>query len=64
MSLNHILGIIITVIAYGLLWYLVLYGRRIINRIDDSKLENLREIKQELGLNKEKNGQNRSAYRR
>ena len=56
MSLNHILGIIITVVAYGMLWYLVLYGRRIIERIDDSKLENLREIKQELGLNKEKNG--------
>ncbi|MFC1714473.1 hypothetical protein ACFL6S_12465 [Candidatus Poribacteria bacterium] len=56
MSLNHILGIIIITIAYGLLWYLVLYGRRIIGRIDDSRLENLREIKRELGLNKDKNG--------
>ncbi len=56
MSLDHILGIIIITIAYGLLWYLVLYGRKIIKRIDDKRLENLREIKQELGLNKEKNG--------
>ncbi len=56
MSLNHILCIIIIIVAYGLLWYLVLYGRRIIERIDDSRLENLREIKRELGLNKEKNG--------
>ena len=56
MSLDHILGIIIIAIAYGLLWYLVLYGRRIIERIDNSRLENLREIKRELGLNKEKNG--------
>jgi len=56
MSLNHILGIIITAVAYGILWYLVLYGRRIIERIDNSRLENLREIKRELGLNKERNG--------
>ncbi len=56
MSLNHILGIIIIVIAYGMLWFLVLYGRRIIERIDDSSLESLREIKRELGLTKEKNG--------
>lgn len=56
MSLNHILGIIIIALAYGLLWYLVLYGRRIIERIDEGRLENLREIKRELGLNKEKNG--------
>ncbi len=56
MSLDHILGIIIIIIAYGLLWYLVLYGRRIIEKIDNSRLENLREIKRELGLNKEKNG--------
>ncbi len=56
MSLNHIFGIIIIIVAYGMLWYLVLYGRRIIEKIDDSRLENLREIKQELGLSKEKNG--------
>ena len=56
MFLDHILGIVITAIAYGLLWYLVLYGRKIVERIDDSRLENLREIKRELGLNKEKNG--------
>ncbi len=56
MSLNQILGIAVIAAAYGLLWYLVLYGRRIIKRIDDRRLENLREIKQELGLSKEKNG--------
>ena len=56
MSLNHILGIIVVMLAYGLLWYLVLYGRRIIERIDGDRLENIREIKRELGLNKEKNG--------
>lgn len=56
MSLNHILGIIIIAIAYGALWYFVLYGRKIIERIDNTRLTNLREIKRELGLNKEKNG--------
>lgn len=56
MSLDHILGLVVIIIAYGMLWYLVLYARRIIGRIDDSSLENLREIKRELGLNKEKNG--------
>lgn len=56
MFLNHILGIIIIVIAYGMLWYLVLYARKIIEKIDDNRLKSLREIKRELGLNKEKNG--------
>ena len=56
MHLNHILGIIIISIAYGMLWYLVLYSRKIIERVGRSGLTSLREIKQELGLNKEKNG--------
>jgi len=64
MSLNHILGIIIIVIAYGMLWYLVLYARKIIERIDDNRLKSLREIKRKLGLNKEKNGQSRAEDRR
>jgi proline racemase len=56
MSFDHILGIIIIAIAYGTLWYFVLYGRRIIDNIHDKGLENLREIKRELGLKREKNG--------
>ena len=56
MSLNHILGIIIIAIAYGMLWYMVLYSRRIIDNVDKRRLGRLREIKQELGLNGEKNG--------
>ena len=45
MSLNHILGAIIIIIAYGMLWYLVLYGRKIVEKIDGNRLRNLREIK-------------------
>jgi len=56
MSFEHILGIIIVVAAYGALWYLVLYSRRIVEKIDDNHLKNLREIKQKLGMKKEKNG--------
>ena len=56
MYLNHILGVIIITIAYGLLWYLVLYSRKIIEKIDDKRLRSLREIKRELRLTKEKNG--------
>ena len=56
MSLNHILGAIIIIIAYGMLWYLVLYGRKIIEKIDGNGLRSLREIKRELGLTRERNG--------
>ncbi len=56
MSLNHILGIIIITVAYGMLWYLVLYGRKIIEEIDDNSLRSLREIKRKLGLTRERNG--------
>jgi hypothetical protein len=56
MSLDHVLGIIIVIFAYSLLWYFVLYGRRIIERIDRNGLRSHREIKRELGLKKEKNG--------
>ena len=56
MSFDHILGITIIAGAYGILWYLVLYGRGIIEKIDGNGLKRLREIKRELGLKKEKNG--------
>jgi hypothetical protein len=56
MSLDHTLGIIIVIAAYGILWYFVLYSRKIIEKVDTSRLKRLREIKRELGLNREKNG--------
>ena len=56
MYLNHMLGAIIIIIAYGMLWYFVLYGRKIVEKIDDNRLGSLREIKRELGLTREKNG--------
>jgi len=56
MLLEHILGIGIIAVAYCALWYLVLYSRRIIDRIDEGGLGRLREIKRELGLKKEKDG--------
>ena len=56
MSLDHTLGIIIVIAAYGVLWYLVLYSRKIVEKIDENGLKRLREIKRELGLKREKNG--------
>ncbi len=56
MTLDHILGIVVIAIAYGTLWYLVLHGRKTIERIEGNGLKHLREIKQELGLKREKNG--------
>lgn len=56
MSLEQILGSVVVVAAYGVLWYLVIYSRRIVEKIDSNELKRLREIKQELGMKKEKNG--------
>ena len=56
MSLEHISGMAVIAAAYGALWYFVLYGRRIIEKIDEDGLRRLREIKRELGLKKEKDG--------
>ena len=56
MFLEHILGIMIILIAYGMLWYLVLYARKSIEKIDSNGLKSMREIKQELGMKREKNG--------
>ena len=56
MLLEQVLGGAIVVAAYGALWYLVLYSRRIVEKIDGNELKRLREIKQELGMTKKKNG--------
>lgn len=56
MTLEQILGSAIVVAAYGALWYLVIYSRKIVEKIDSNELKRLREIKQELGMTKEKNG--------
>ena len=56
MLLDHILGIAVISIAYGMLWYFVLHGRSIVEKIDKNGFKSLREIKRELVTKRKRNG--------
>jgi hypothetical protein len=50
MSLNHVLGIFVILLAYGLTWYLLLKSTKVVNTIDKEELMYTREIKRRLKL--------------
>ncbi len=48
MDLDIILGIVITLVAYGFILYLTLWSRKTIDTIAEKKLGTLREIVEDL----------------
>jgi hypothetical protein len=48
MSMDHVLGILVILAAYGFTWYLLLKSTRIVNIIDREGLKYTREIKSRL----------------
>ena len=48
MSINHLLGILVILVAYGFTWYLLLKSKKIVKIIDKEGLEHIREIKSRL----------------
>lgn len=48
MDLNLIIGLAIIVLAYGFTFYLIVYSRRSIEKIDKKNLNNVKEILREL----------------
>ena len=48
MTVNHVLGILLIVIAYGFTWYLLLKSTRIVRLIDRENLLSMRAIKRRL----------------
>ncbi|MBC8462048.1 MAG: hypothetical protein H8D67_29110 [Deltaproteobacteria bacterium] len=50
MSINHVLGILVVLAAYGFTWYLLLKSQKIIKTIDKEGLKQIREIKSRLKI--------------
>jgi len=50
MGINQIIGLVITIAAYGVIWGLVIKSKKIVDRISEKKLNKLREIEEELNL--------------
>ena len=48
MNVDHILGIVVTLGAYGLTWYLLLISTRIVNNIAEQDSRHARETDAEL----------------
>lgn len=48
MSINHLLGILVILAAYGFTWYLLLKSKKIVKIIDKEGLKQIREIKSRL----------------
>jgi hypothetical protein len=56
MSIDHVLGILIILAAYGFTWYLLLRSTKIVKIIDREGLEHVREIKNILKRVKDSGG--------
>lgn len=50
MKTNHIIGIIIILLSYLVMWGLILKSKNIVEKINDNKLKTLREIEKKLKL--------------